>query len=171
MQKIEENHLMRSFRWGAFLAALIGLALAPNTVGADESEAGFERTQPEDVKWKPLPGYEGVRVAVMAGDPSKAGLYVVRVNFPPGLMSRPHFHPDDRYAVVLKGTWWTGTGDTFDPATTVPVKAGGFMKHPAGGHHYDGAKDEEVILQLTGYGPTATTLIHPEDGHTGHSLK
>ncbi len=162
---------MKSFRSGVLLATLIGLALVPPATNAVEDAPGFQRIALEDTPWKPLPGYEGVRVAVMAGDPSKPGLYVVRVNFPPGLMSRPHFHPDDRYAVVLKGTWWTATGDTFDPDSAVPLRPGGFMKHPAGGHHYDGAKDEEVILQLTGYGPTATTLIHPEDGHVGRSLK
>ena len=43
------------------------------------------------------------------------------------------------------------------------------MKHPALGHHFDGAKDEEVILQLIGYGPGGTIMIHPEDGHTGPS--
>ena len=162
---------MKSLCAAAVLAALAGLLCSAPAVNADEDAPGFIRIGPEDVPWKPLPGYEGVRVAVMAGDPAKPGLYIVRVNFPPGLMSRPHFHPDDRYAVVIKGTWWTGTGDEFDPDKTVPVKPGGFMKHPAGGHHYDGAKDEEVIIQLTGYGPTATTLIRPEDGHTGHSLK
>lgn len=145
-------------------------ALAPSTVlHADGEDNGFIRIQPEEIKWKEAPGYNGVQMAVIAGDPSKPGVYVVRVKFPPGLMSRPHFHPDDRYAIVIKGTWWTGTGDTFDPKSTLPVKTGGFMKHPAGGHHYDGAKDEEVILQLIGYGPGGTTMIRPEDGHTGPS--
>ena len=51
------------------------------------------------------------------------------------------------------------------------LKPGSFMKHPAKGLHYDGAKDEEVILQLIGTGPSGTTLIHPEDGHIGRSLK
>jgi quercetin dioxygenase-like cupin family protein len=162
---------MRSARAVAFLAGLIGLLLWACATSAEEDAPGFVRIAPEDIEWKPLPGYEGVRVAVLVGEPSKPGLYVVRVNFPPGLMSRPHYHPDDRYAVVLKGTWWTGTGDEFDPDKTVPLTPGSFMKHPAGGHHFDGAKDQEVIIQLTGYGPTATTLLHPEDGHTGHSLK
>jgi len=45
------------------------------------------------------------------------------------------------------------------------------MKHPANAHHYDGAKDEEVILQLIGYGPSGTIWLHPEDGHTGPSMK
>lgn len=153
------------------LAAVFALGMGVPTIQAAEDAPGFVRIPLEETPWKPLPGYDGVRYAVMAGDPSKEGLYVVRVNFPPGIMSRPHYHPDDRYAVVLKGTWWTGTGEEFKPETTVPVKPGGFMKHPAGGYHYDGAKDEEVILQLVGYGPTKTTLIHEEDGHTGRSLK
>jgi hypothetical protein len=43
------------------------------------------------------------------------------------------------------------------------------MKHPAKGVHYDGAKDEEVILQLIGHGPGGTTWIRPEEGRTGPS--
>jgi hypothetical protein len=33
-------------------------------------------------------------------------------------MSAPHFHPEDRHAVVLRGTWYTGTDDSWDPGTT-----------------------------------------------------
>ncbi len=161
---------MNRIRKLASLILLLAAVFVPATLlRADSDGSGFIRIQPEDIEWKDAPGYNGVKMAVIAGDPSKPGVYVVRVKFPPGLMSRPHFHPDDRYAIVIKGTWWTGTGDTFDPGSTVPVKAGGFMKHPAGGHHFDGAKDEEVILQLIGYGPGGTTMIHPEDGHTGPS--
>jgi quercetin dioxygenase-like cupin family protein len=96
-------------------------------------------------------------------------MYVVRVKFPPGLMTRPHFHPDDRHAIVISGTWYTGTGDVFDPSKTTALKAGSYMKHPAKGHHFDGAKDEEVVLQIIGYGPGGTTFIQPDDGHTGPS--
>jgi len=41
-----------------------------------------------------------------------------------GNMSRPHFHPNDRFFVVVSGTWWVGTGEKFDPETTVPARAG-----------------------------------------------
>ncbi len=41
----------------------------------------------------------------------------------------------------------------------MPLKTGGFMMHPANGHHYDGAKDEEVIVQIIGMGPVTTTQI------------
>jgi len=170
MPNFSREYNVNTIRRFAAATMLLGAALVPTALlRADSDPEGFVRVQPEDVQWKDLPGYDGVKFAVISGDPSKPGVYVVRVKFPPGIMSRPHFHPDDRYATVLQGTWWTGTGDTFDPGKTVPVKAGGFMKHPAGGHHYDGAKDEEVILQLIGYGPGGTTMIRPEDGHTGPS--
>jgi quercetin dioxygenase-like cupin family protein len=152
------------------LAAAAGLAvaLAPGAYG-ERDELGFVRVAPDEVQWKELPGYGGLQYAVIEGDPSKPGIYVVRVKFPPGLMTRPHYHPEDRHAIVIKGTWYTGTGDTFDPASTIGLKPGTYMKHPANAHHYDGAKDEEVILQLIGYGPSGTIWLHPEDGHTAPS--
>jgi quercetin dioxygenase-like cupin family protein len=148
-----------------------GAVLLGTPAFGEKDAEGFVRIAPEDVQWRELSGYNGVKFAVIEGDPSKPGVYVVRVKFPPGIMSRPHFHPEDRYAVVLKGTWYTGTGDTFDPDKTVGLMPGSFMKHPAGAHHFDGAKDEEVILQLIGVGPSGTIMLHPEDGHTGPSTR
>jgi quercetin dioxygenase-like cupin family protein len=153
----------------ASVLLVVAAALPPGVLHAQPDENGFIRIQPEQIDWKEVPNSGGVKTAVVAGDPGKPGVYVVRVWFPPGVMSRPHSHPDDRYAIVIKGTWWTGTGETFDPKSTQPVKAGGFMKHPAGAVHYDGAKDEEVILQLIGIGPGGTTYAHPDDGRFGSS--
>jgi quercetin dioxygenase-like cupin family protein len=151
---------------------VIGLSLAANaTVRGEQDALGFVRIAPEEVEWKDVPNGLGVQMATIEGDPSKTGLYVIRVKFPPGVMSRNHFHPEDRHAVVLKGTWYTGTGDVFDPDRTIPLKPGSYMKHPAGGHHFDGAKDEEVILQIVGYGPTAMTPLKPEAGTFGYSKR
>ena len=99
----------------------------------------------------------GKEVQVMVfGDPAKPGLYAIRRRFTPGEMSRPHYHDKDRLVTVIKGTWYTGEGDVFDPAKTTPVRTGGFMFHPAGFHHWDGAKDQEVIVQIIGMGPVQT---------------
>jgi quercetin dioxygenase-like cupin family protein len=151
-------------------AAVLAAVLAP-PASADKDELGFVRITPDQVKWTDMPGFEGVKFAIIEGDPKKQGIYVVRVKFSPGRMTRPHWHPEDRHAIVISGTWYTGEGDTFDPDRTVPLKPGSYMKHPAKAHHFDGAKDEEVILQIVGYGPSGTTLVHPEEGHTGPSLK
>jgi len=129
------------------------------------------RITPEQVTWVKDTDGSGVERATISGDPNKAGLYVIRVKFPPGTMSLNHFHPEDRHVVVLKGTWYTGTGDEFTPDKTIPLKPGSYMKHPAGFHHFDGAKDEEVILQIVGIGPTGTTRLRPELGNYKNILK
>jgi quercetin dioxygenase-like cupin family protein len=121
--------------------------------------SGFVALQPEDITWREGGGNQ----VVIAGDPNKAGLYAVRVRFAPGQGSRPHFHNQDRYVTVIKGTWWVALGpksDVYDPSNAVPMKPGSFVKHPAGGHHYDGARDEEVIVQIIGIGPVTTTPVN-----------
>lgn len=153
--------------------AALGAAAVLLTVNAraDKDKAGFVRVTPDEVKWMDQPGYEGVKVAVIQGDPTKPGVYVVRAKFSPGAMTRPHWHPEDRFVTVLQGTWWTGEGDSFEPDKTTPLKAGSFMLHPAKAHHYDGAKDEEVIVQIIGIGPSATHLVDPKQGNTSRSKK
>ena len=71
--------------------------------------------------------------------------------------SRPHFHPNDRYITVISGTWWVQTGAKYDPDGFKPVPAGSFVVHPGKEIHYDGAKDEECILQIVGMGPATGT--------------
>ncbi len=148
---------------GICLAVCGTLALSPARAQADSK--GFVRLTPDEAPWKDVAGGHGVQMAVISGDPTKAGLYVIRVRFPPGIMSAPHFHPEDRHAVVLRGTWYTGTDESWDPDKTVALKPGAYMLHPAGAVHYDGAKDEEVIVQIAGYGPSGTKEVFPDEGH------
>jgi Cupin len=125
-------------------------------------DGGFVRLTPEEVRWQDVPGGHGAQVATIAGDPSRPGLYVQRVRFPPHVMDRPHWHPHDRYVTVIKGTWYTGTGGTFDPAHAVPLKPGSYMFHPAKALHWDGSNNgEEVIVQVFGEGPVETTAADP----------
>jgi quercetin dioxygenase-like cupin family protein len=91
------------------------------------------------------------------GDTSKPGIYVQRVRWAPGRGSRPHYHNQDRYVTVIKGTWWAAFGAVYKPADMVPIREGGFIFHPAGKPHYDTARDEEVIVEIVGLGPVETT--------------
>jgi hypothetical protein len=138
---------------------LLGAAPGPGATGG----AGFVRLTPDDIKWTDVPDGHGAQVATVAGDPSGHGPYVQRVRFPPHVMDRPHWHPNDRYVTVLKGTWYTGTGATFDPARAIPLKPGSFMFHPGKGLHWDGSNsDEEVIVQVFGIGPADTVVADPK---------
>jgi len=67
---------------------------------------------------------------VLVGDPEKPGLYIVINKWLAGNnFSRPHFHPNDCFFMVLSGTWWVGSGPNFDPNATAPMPAGA---HPLG---------------------------------------
>lgn len=158
-------------KFAAGIAALSVLVLPFSVTQADlQTDAkGFATLQLGEETWKEYPGIPGINVMSVYGDLSKAGVYVIRVRFSPGTMSMPHFHGEDRLATVLKGTWWTGTESDFNPARTQPIRAGGYMMHPAGESHFDGAKDEEVVLQIVGVGPSTTMFVRPELGRTGSS--
>lgn len=156
---------------GWIVCVVLGLLLeGPSVFGVKDAQ-GFVRVAPEEIKWTPVAGGLGAETAVIEGDPTKPGIYVIRMKFPPGVMSTPHFHPFDRHAVVLKGTWWTGTGTEFAPDKTVPLKPGAYMKHPARAAHFDGARDEETILQIVGEGPNDSTRIQPGGAPYAYSMK
>jgi hypothetical protein len=139
-------------------AGLLGGGVLSSQVARPDAQ-GVIRVTPDDVAFG---GGTSMESVVIAGDPTTPGLYVLRNRFPPHVMSHPHFHNQDRFVTVIKGTWWTAVGpdaDVFNPDKTQPLAAGGFMKHPAGLHHYDGAKDTEVIVQIMGMGPVTTTQL------------
>lgn len=110
---------------------------------------------PEQINWVPNPS--GSETAVLVGDPNKPGLYVVLNKWKAHHNSKPHSHPNDRFITVISGTWWVGTGTDYDPAHLKPVPAGSFVTHYGNEVHYDGAKDEDTILQIVGIGPATAT--------------
>ena len=136
---------------------VLAVMLTPLGAAAAELDRGaVDFVPPAEIKWtKNAAGTN--ESAVLFGDPTKPGPYVVRLRWFPGNMSRPHFHPNDRFFVVLSGTWWMGTGTTFDPNATVPAPAGSYVVHYGGKVHFDGAKDEEVVIQVWGMGPATST--------------
>jgi quercetin dioxygenase-like cupin family protein len=143
---------------GLMCAALLGIVSSSSTANGPH----FVRLTPEQVRWQDIPEGHGAQMATIAGDPSGHGLYVQRVRFPPHVMDRPHWHPNDRHVTVLQGTWYTGTGATFEPAHAVALKPGSYMMHPAKALHWDGSNsDEEVIVQVVGLGPADTVPADP----------
>ena len=136
------------------LAATLLIALW-SIRAADLDPKAINIQLPKDIKWVATTG--GSEQAVLAGDPSKPGLYVVLTKWLPHKNSRPHSHPNDRFITVLKGTWWVNTGSNYDPDGMKPVPTGSFVVHYGGQVHYDGAKDEECILQIVGMGPATST--------------
>jgi oxalate decarboxylase/phosphoglucose isomerase-like protein (cupin superfamily) len=144
--------------WLSFImATCMVAAISPANAASDT----IAIQQVDELQWQDYPGLPGVKFVVIAGNPREAGPYTIRAKFSPGVMSKPHWHPEARYVTVMQGTWWAGEGEVLDPNKTVPVKAGGFAIHAPGKVHYDGAKDEEVIVQISGIGPSGTNIVNP----------
>lgn len=137
---------MDRLRVGAFLLAVTSSGQSKPPV-----PAGFVAMDADEIK-----------TGTIFGDPSKPGIDVTRNRFAPGTGSRPRYHDQDRYVTVTKGTWWVRLGpesDVYDRDKMTPLKPGSFVVHPAMGHHYDGAKDEEAIVQIMGMGPVKTVQL------------
>ena len=143
---------MHQYRWVSLLGAVAICAAA----FAAKDEKGFVIVKPSEIVYEKNPAGSGPDIAVIAGDPTKEGFYIIRARFAPGVMSQPHFHPTDRHVTVISGTWWAGKGPTFDPNSTTPLGPGSYMLHPAGAIHYDGAMDVEAIVEIKGIGPAPT---------------
>src|SRR5438067_11000663 len=77
----------------------------------DHSAAeGHKMVTPDKLRWGPAPPGlpPGAQVAVLDGDPRKAGPYVMRVKFPDGYKVPPHWHPVDENVTVIRGVLGMG---------------------------------------------------------------
>ncbi|MGY3498940.1 MULTISPECIES: cupin domain-containing protein [Bradyrhizobium] len=148
---------------GSWRYLMMPLALAATlsvSSAAELNPAAVTYKLPDQIPWSPVDA-RGAQNAVVVGDPSKPGFYMVYTKWTKGShFSRPHFHPNDRYIVVLKGTWWVGSGPKFDPDHgTVAMPAGSFVTHFGKQVHWDGAKDEDAVLLIMGEGPATATEV------------
>src|SRR5205807_180038 len=118
---------------------------------------------PADLKWGDAPPGlpSGAKMAVLAGDPGKKGLFTVRLQAPAGYKVPPHTHPTTEHITVISGTFNIGTGDKFDEAGK-ELGAGGYMVMPAGTKHYAWTP-AETIIQIDGMGPFVINYVNPED--------
>ena len=117
-----------------------------------------------DVKWGPAPNVfpAGAQIAVISGDPFKAGLYVVRLKFPADYKLPAHSHPTSEYVTVLSGDFHIGMGDKLDTQKGQLLRAGGFAEAPSKMNHYAWSTTETVV-QVHGEGPFAITYVNPVD--------
>jgi hypothetical protein len=142
------------------IAALALSLIAANASAADDLPDGAFRITPGELVWKPgrVPGHE---IAPIVGDSTKPGPYVEHVKFPPDSISQPHSHPESRMYTILSGTWYVGYGDTFDPAKLKTLPPGSFYTEPANVTHFSQIKEDGVVVQIIGNGPTATRFFSP----------
>jgi anti-sigma factor ChrR (cupin superfamily) len=152
---------MRSFvAWSAVFLVLAGAVVAQET----KKMTAHVMVNAADIKWGEAPAKleKGASFAVISGDPSQSGPYVVRLKMPAGYKIAPHWHPTDENVTVLSGTFALGMGEKFDQAALKELPAGGFGLLPAEMRHFAMAKTEATV-QVHGMGPFVLTYVNPAD--------
>jgi quercetin dioxygenase-like cupin family protein len=142
----------------------IGVVLAAALGGTMALAQGHVMQSPAETKWGPAPPMlpKGAQIAVLAGDPTKAGAYTVRLKFPASYAIPAHSHPTDENVAVVSGALYMGMGDKLDKKAGHALGAGGFALMPANANHYAYTKGTTTIL-LYGQGPVEFKYVNPAD--------
>lgn len=127
-------------------------------------EAVFRSILPEDVGWKSFPAFPpAAQLAVLVGEPSRAGPYVIRVKMPSGGKMMPHRHPEDRIYTIISGVFYIGLGDQFDGDKVKAYPPGCVIVLPGDTAHFHWAKSGEYVTQVTAVGPLGLEYVNSED--------
>lgn len=117
-----------------------------------------------DIKWgDPPPSLPpGSKIAVVSGDPTQPGPFVIRAMVPSGYRVAPHWHPGVESLTILTGTVALGMGETFDEGAMTAIGPGGYASLPAEMRHYFLAKSA-ATFQVHGNGPFVVNYVNPAD--------
>jgi quercetin dioxygenase-like cupin family protein len=127
-------------------------------------QAEFRAILSEDIAWEAFPAFPpSARLAVLVGDPTKPGPYVVRVKLPSGVKLMPHTHPEDRIYTVISGVFYIGLGDSFDADGLAAYPPGSVIVLPGNTSHFHWAKAGEYVTQVSAIGPLGLDYLHSDD--------
>jgi quercetin dioxygenase-like cupin family protein len=132
----------------------------------------FRVIRPEEMQWRPFPPFpRDARLAVLIGDPTKPGPYVIRVRLPHNVRMMPHRHPEDRIYTVISGVFYIGLGDLFDANGLTAHGPGSVVVLPGGQPHFHWAGSGEYVTQVTAIGPLGLEYVDPahDPGSAGHA--
>lgn len=151
---------MKAIQFAAVGAALgFGSLIAAPTWGAE-----YTSVMTSDIKWKDAPSVApGAQSAVIDGDPSSTGPFVMRLKLPPNTKLGVHTHPASENVTILSGTLYFAGGDKFDAGKAKAYGPGGYFSIAQGKSMYAYTKDQETVIQLHGTGPWGIAYANPED--------
>jgi hypothetical protein len=125
-------------------------------------QASFHVIRAEDIVWKPFPAFPSLaRLAILVGDPTKPGPYLIRVRLPGDVRMMPHRHAEDRIYTVISGVFYVGVGDEFDESKLTAHAPGSVVVLPAGTPHFHWARSGEYITQISAIGPLGLEYVDP----------
>lgn len=143
----------------AGMIAIAGAVFAHDATNMD----GLKELPPEEIIFHDDPAFpKGAQSALLHGDPTKPGLFILRIKFPPNYLVPPHTHPGFETVSVLSGAMGSGMGEKAELKGKM-LEAGGMLALPANHAHYVWTTDKETIIQVAAVGPFDLIYINPED--------
>ena len=138
------------------LSASLSVFLASSAASAQMHHA--------DLKWGAAPPGlpAGASLAVLSGDPTKEGMFTIRLKFPPNYSVAPHHHPTPELVTVMEGSIGIGMGDVADKAKAAKLGVGGYVALDSGMRHY-AFTDSGATIQITSHGPFQIIYVNPKD--------
>ena len=163
---------------GVALAALVPFIVAgaqakakpdakkPKAQAQDKDRAKSDHVVhiPGSIEWRdgPVALPSGAEMAVLEGDPTRGGLFTMRLRLPAGYRIPPHHHGADEHVTVIAGTLLLGFGDTLSESATTAIPAGGFAMMKRKAHHFAIARGA-TTLQVHAMGPWKVNYVRDED--------
>jgi quercetin dioxygenase-like cupin family protein len=145
--------------WAFLLAAGLSILVLAIPARAQLDPSILSTLNYDQLEWLEDERTPGSWYVVLSGDPSTDGRFVILNKVLKGTFSRPHFHPTARRVYVAEGTWWVGSGKDRNIEDSVAKREGSYVDQPADQVHWDGAKDEDVLLLIAGEGPATETFV------------
>ena len=145
--------------------ALSILTFAPlSAFAAEHGSADAHLYEPSKITWKDGPPSlpPGAKIAVLEGDPSKEGMFVMRVKVPDGYHVPAHTHPKPERVTIIQGTFKLGMGENPKRESAQNLTAGSYGVWPPGMVHAVWTEGE-TIIQFHGMGPWVINYVNPAD--------
>jgi quercetin dioxygenase-like cupin family protein len=138
----------------AFLAVISSGSFCQVT-GQNTLPNGAVQLASEDIQWTDGPAAlpAGSKMAVLYGDTKKAGLFAIRLKFPPNAVVKPHRHSEDEVVTIVEGNIAVGFGDQMDQGKAKTFSAKGFYVIPAKTYHFVSIGNNGATIQINSNGP------------------
>jgi len=143
-----------------FFISVALLATASSVAGS----GALAKTSPASLKWGAGPPSlpAGAQMAVVSGDPGKAGMFTVDIKFPAGYAVPAHSHPTQETLSVLSGKVGYGMSAKLDKAKASWLTTGHDVVMKAKMNHWVFA-DAPAEVQVSGMGPFVINYADPKD--------
>ncbi len=100
----------------------------------------------------------GAKGSILAGDPTRPGPFVMRLQLPTTYRIPPHWYQGDMNMTVLSGILGVGIGEAWDTNALQPLMTAGFLSLPAGTRHFLIA-EAPTLVQIQGTGPLSIQYV------------